>query len=354
MKKILLKKKKIIFFINTITTYQDEFFIELKKYYDVNVIFYHSEYKNYNFNISIKKKNYFFLNKINNKFNRIANLIEKINPDYTIFGGYKLPYIDKIIEILKKKQQKYFFWLERLNQKNILKFRLVSFLIKKKIKSSSGVLAVGHEAEKFYKKFNRNVLNLPYSIKINNCSRRIYFDNNKINFIFVGQIIKRKGIDLILDVFDLLENSEKKKIILRIIGNGILQNKINSLKKKNNFIKYSKFKNKEDLIKIYSKSDVFIFPSRFDGWGVAALEAMSSAEFLIISKYVGMKEILGTKNKITETSIQELLKAVKEVIKKKLIIEKVGRTNQKILKKSLSNIQNSTKHLFNFLNKINK
>ena len=60
MKKILLKKKKIIFFINTITTYQDEFFIELKKYYDVNVIFYHSEYKNYNFNISIKKKNYFF------------------------------------------------------------------------------------------------------------------------------------------------------------------------------------------------------------------------------------------------------------------------------------------------------
>ena len=152
----------------------------------------------------------------------------------------------------------------------------------------------------------------------------------------------------------MLENSEKKKIILRIIGNGILQNKINSLKKKNNFIKYSKFKNKEDLIKIYSKSDVFIFPSRFDGWGVAALEAMSSAEFLIISKYVGMKEILGTKNKITETSIQELLKAVKEVIKKKLIIEKVGRTNQKILKKSLSNIQNSTKHLFNFLNKINK
>ena len=347
---INFEKKKIIFFINTITSYQDDFFTELNKYLDVKIFYYSKLYKNYNFKIK-KKKNYYFLKKTKKN---IIEFLELTNPDFIVMGGYRLSGTNEIIKFCKKRNKKYFFWLERLNQKNILKFRLVSFLIKKKIKSCSGVLAVGQEAEKFYKKFNRNVLNLPYSIKINNCSRRVYFDSNKINFIFVGQIIKRKGIDLILDVFDLLENSEKKKIILRIIGNGILQNKINSLKKKNNFIKYSKFKNKEDLVKIYAKSDVFIFPSRFDGWGVAALEAMASAEFLIISKYVGMKEILETKNKITEASIQELLKAVKEVIKKKLIIKKVGRTNQKTLKKSLSNIQNSTKHLVNFLNKINQ
>ena len=50
-----IEKKKIIFFINTITSYQDDFFTELNKYLDVKVFFYSKLYKNYNFKIKKKK-----------------------------------------------------------------------------------------------------------------------------------------------------------------------------------------------------------------------------------------------------------------------------------------------------------
>ena len=55
-----IEKKKIIFFINTITSYQDDFFTELNKYLDVKVFFYSKLYKNCNF--KIKKKLLFLKN----------------------------------------------------------------------------------------------------------------------------------------------------------------------------------------------------------------------------------------------------------------------------------------------------
>ena len=64
---INIKKKKILFFINTITSYQDEFFTKLDKYFDVEVFFYSKLYKNYNFKIR-KKKNYYFLKKTNKPY----------------------------------------------------------------------------------------------------------------------------------------------------------------------------------------------------------------------------------------------------------------------------------------------
>ena len=73
---------------------------------------------------------------------------------------------------------------------------IISFLMKYRIKKSNGVLAVGIEAKNFYKKFHSNVINLPYSISVPNKIRKNYFYNKKINFTYVGQIIKRKGIDV--------------------------------------------------------------------------------------------------------------------------------------------------------------
>ena len=44
-------KLKILFLINTQTSYQDDFFSELKKYANISVIFYDSNYKNYEFQL---------------------------------------------------------------------------------------------------------------------------------------------------------------------------------------------------------------------------------------------------------------------------------------------------------------
>jgi glycosyltransferase involved in cell wall biosynthesis len=284
-------KLKILFLINTQTSYQDDFFSELKKYANISVIFYDSNYKNYEFKIKNKNKNYHFLDQSINPSKYLIDIVKKINPDFTVIGGYRLPYISKLQNLFKLSKKKYFFWLERLNNKSKFKIKIISFLIKYRIKKSNGILAVGNEAQNFYKNFHSNVVNLPYSISVPNKIRKNYFYNKKINFTFVGQIIKRKGIDFILDSFNSLQDREKQKIKLTIVGNGSMEKEISTIIKKNNFIKHFKFLNKGKLSKIYQKSDVFLFPSRFDGWGVAPLEAMSYSNYLILSKNIGMKEI---------------------------------------------------------------
>ena len=52
---------------------------------------------------------FFFLDNENNKEKKIVKVIKKIKPDFTIIGGYRLPYIESVIKLLKTTKQKILF-----------------------------------------------------------------------------------------------------------------------------------------------------------------------------------------------------------------------------------------------------
>ena len=147
-------RKKVIFIINTVTPYQIDFFEKLANYVDLNVIFYNKNYKNYNFNFK-KKKNHFFLSHKKKPVEFFYKFIQKINPDLVIFGGYRLKYNSRFISCIKK--IKFFYWLEKLNERNYIKYKVTKYLISKKINKADGVLAVGNNA-KTYSKYNKILL----------------------------------------------------------------------------------------------------------------------------------------------------------------------------------------------------
>ncbi len=347
------KKLKILFFINTPTSYQTDFFIELKKLCNLKIIFYSKYYKNYNFIIK-KNKIFFFLEGNPNAISIIRKKIYNFNPDFTVIGGYRLKYINKIIELVEENNKKYIFWLERLNAANSLKFKLVNYLIKKKVKKSHGILSVGNDAKKNYRKFNKSIINLPYSINMDKFKKKkIFFVNNKINFLYVGQLIERKGINHILNAFSNLSDENKKKISLTIVGDGPFKKKIINILKYEKYISYKPFLNQKKLIPLFFKNDVFIYPSAFDGWGVAPTEAMASKMSLIVTKNVGMSEILNQKNsKIINYSNVELLKAIENTINIQSNIIREGNFNSKLIKSSLCNVKLSTKYFIKFLKKL--
>lgn len=345
-------KKKIILLINTVTPYQIDFFESLRKKVNLKVIFYDKKYKNYKFNF--KKKNYqIFLNPKKDSLKDILIEIKKFKPNLIIFGGYRLKHSSKIITYLKEGDIKFYYWLENLNKKNFFKYKLVNFLIRKKIKLSNGVLSVGKIAKKLYSEKFKNVINLPYSIKIISNKKKSYFSNGKINFLFVGQLIERKGLHLMLDAFDKLSQDEKKRIQLHIVGEGNLKKKLKKFQIKNNFIKYYGFLFGKALDKIYEKSDVLIFPSIFDGWGVVPMEAMSKSLSLIISKNAGVSEILKDKknglNILPNT--KELYSAIKKCIKNPMIVKNQGLRNQKLISDSICNSEISSNYLIKKISK---
>lgn len=103
----------------------------------------------------------------------------------------------------------------------------------------------------------------------------------------VGEINKNKNHITIIKALQILKND---KIHYIICGQG------NRIKKLKNYILKNKIKNihflgfREDIKEILFSSDLFVFPSKREGLGIAAIEAMSMGLPLITSNVHGIKD----------------------------------------------------------------
>ena len=327
---------KILFYINSPSSYQFDFFESLKKKkINFHVIFYTKEIRNFKWKFKTNKWST-YLNKKNKK-THFLKLIKNIEPNIIVLGGYnlKLNYLlNKFTDIKKV------YWLERVNESNLIKKFIRRKFLLNKLKDAFAILAIGKEAKKYYSKFNKKVFNLPYSIlpNLKNYKKK---ESQTVNFLFVGQFIKRKGLNRLINVID---NNSFNNARFTFVGDGPLKAKIRGMATKKN-INYFNFLNKSKLNKIYKVNDVLILISNFDGWGVVVIEAMRQKMTVISNKSVGASLDL-IKNKHNgimvdnyDQSIIEAINYCSDNIKK---IRKWGTINRNIYQKSLCNSINAS------------
>lgn len=99
---------------------------------------------------------------------------------------------------------------------------------------------------------------------------------NKITLLFVGSIIRRKNIILLIKLMKLLDKRYKLTICGNIVDNEYYEELI-SFTKKNSLRDRIEFTGKvtnEELTNKYNIADIFIFPSVLEGFGMVNIEAM--------------------------------------------------------------------------------
>lgn len=111
---------------------------------------------------------------------------------------------------------------------------------------------------------------------------------DKYVLLNVGRMSEQKNQLFIIELLNKLVNElNEKNIILIIVGDGPLLNKINekidNYNLKNNVII---LKNRDDVSSIMSASDIFIFPSVYEGLGIVAIESQASGLLTLCSEYV--------------------------------------------------------------------
>jgi glycosyltransferase involved in cell wall biosynthesis len=75
---------------------------------------------------------------------------------------------------------------------------------------------------------------------------------------------------------------------LMVMGAGPLQGLLSSLSATaRERVRYLGFKQREELPDYFTASDVLLFPSRYDGWGMTAVEAMAAGMPVIGSIHAG-------------------------------------------------------------------
>lgn len=92
-------------------------------------------------------------------------------------------------------------------------------------------------------------------------------NNNKKTILFVGIDFKRKGGELLLKAFSKLREKHGDKIELIIAGP--------EKKEEKDGVKFIGKASKEELSNLFSSSDVFCMPSRFEAYGLVFCEALS-------------------------------------------------------------------------------
>ena len=107
-----------------------------------------------------------------------------------------------------------------------------------------------------------------------------------ILFLYVGQLIKRKGVEQVLKALNILKDSE---IGFMIVGSGPEEKKLKEFCKENKLqnIFFEGFHQQEELPKYYALADVFILPSFEEVWGLVINEALASGLFILASKNAG-------------------------------------------------------------------
>lgn len=120
--------------------------------------------------------------------------------------------------------------------------------------------------------------------------------SDTFNILFVGQIAKHKGIDLLLDAHELLRQSQPK-VVLHIVGNYQDEDSAIRIKEavhRNVGIKYWGYR--DDVLEIMKMVDVYVHPSppsRFsESFGRGVVEAMSTGTPVVCFRSGALEEIV--------------------------------------------------------------
>jgi glycosyltransferase involved in cell wall biosynthesis len=109
----------------------------------------------------------------------------------------------------------------------------------------------------------------------------------------VGQLIARKGIDLLLNAAAVVQNRGREFSLL-FVGSGpdkqILQDRVKALNLKNVIFHSSVPQN--EISSVYRNADALIFPTLEDPWGLVVNEAILSGLPVLCSRYAGCAEEL--------------------------------------------------------------
>jgi glycosyltransferase involved in cell wall biosynthesis len=107
--------------------------------------------------------------------------------------------------------------------------------------------------------------------------------SREVLFLLCGQMIARKGIDLLLSAFSRLEHAR----LLLVGREAELPVLLESVPKPvRDRITYAGFQSPENLPRFFAEADVFVLPSRYDGWGVVVNQALGAGLPIICSDQV--------------------------------------------------------------------
>lgn len=225
---------------------------------------------------------------------RLLSEMRTCAPDITIVCGYSHLAFQNAIASLAARRSPFVIWAEfpRTGTGNLPR-RVLRRLLISPLNLASGLLAVGTRAALRWRGLLRPsvpIANLPYT-----CDTDRYFAISRsaapreaFTFLFSGQLIERKGLDLLLRAFAEAA-SLRSSLRLLVAGDGPQRQALEAMVPAwlHDRVRFLGFVSWEQLPSVYESADALVVPSRHDGWGLVVNEALAAGIPVIASDTVG-------------------------------------------------------------------
>lgn len=180
---------------------------------------------------------------------------------------------------------------------------------------------------------------LPYGVEWEKCDEReelrikanqtYGLDENTICFVFVGRLVALKRVDFSLQMLKKLKESGFTNFKFFIGGKGMEEARLKAMVKEYDLtdnVVFLGFVTREQMPELYSRCDLFLFPSTFDTFGLVKLEAASfdTPSLFIENSCAGSGVIDGENGYLCKDNVDAYLEKVKEAISDREKLKQVG------------------------------
>ena len=179
-----------------------------------------------------------------------------------------------------------------------IKRRLRAALGQSSVRRAAGVLAVSHFAMDFYRELGCAEDRLypfgyfraaPHSFAVSQSTEAA-----RTEIIFAGQLIHRKGVDVLLNALRPLF-AEYSDLHLRLIGEGETRAALSAQVDACGFRRHVTFAgamSADDASARIAAADLLVLPSRWDGWGMVVNEALAVGVPVVASDACGASDLI--------------------------------------------------------------
>ncbi len=108
-------------------------------------------------------------------------------------------------------------------------------------------------------------------------------------FLFVGRLVREKGVFDLLSAYAELDGKIREKFGLVFAGDGVCRKELEQQAKEISpgTLRFSGFTQRDDLVSYYALADAFVLPTYTDPWGLVVNEAMACGLPVIVSNVAG-------------------------------------------------------------------
>jgi glycosyltransferase involved in cell wall biosynthesis len=231
----------------------------------------------------------------------IVKVLRDDPSDLFVLGDYSAPTTQIAMRYLMARKKRWVFWgeLPGLRQRGPLATLLRRQLQRPIGHGAAAIAAIGSLAAEAYRALfpALPVFNIPYFCDLDRfkiaAAKRDRSADSTVQVLFSGQLIERKGVDVLIRAF-IQVAAKLPDLRLQLLGAGPARDSLaalipDDLKSRINFIG---FRQPDALQEIFANADIFVLPSRHDGWGVVVNEALGAGLPIIVSDRVGARDLV--------------------------------------------------------------